>query len=433
MAASIELKDRFRGSLLGLAVGDAVGTTVDNMPRGSFPPVTDMVGGGRFSLLAGQWTDDTSMALILAESLIEKGAFDPMHQGSRYWKWYQSGHLSSTGLCFNVGVTVRGAVSKFNPVPDRRRPAEEPIRPFPGSVADWAAGNGSLTRLCPVPLFLHKYPEVAMDLSVDSSKITHGGVAASDSCRYFAGLLLGCLQGVSKEELLSPRYSPVPNHYEEKPLVPEVDAVACGSFKTTDEEQIKAISYVVSSLEAALWAFYHTDNYKDGCLKVVNLGNDADTAGAIYGQLAGAYYGVGGIPEEWRKRCFLSSLILLFADELHRLSFTISEPPPMNVLESTYLRGMEKYAGDVSEEYRNIKMRGFDQLEEYCHDIVRRAHPYDRQYENVDELVRATEEVRARYLALPPETQSESIMADFDARWKKIQHDFLNRPSRFFY
>ena len=74
-------------------------------------------------------------------------------------------------------------MSKFNPVPDRRRPAEEPIRPFPGSVADWAAGNGSLTRLCPVPLFLHKYPEVAMDLSVDSSKITHGGVAASDSCR----------------------------------------------------------------------------------------------------------------------------------------------------------------------------------------------------------------------------------------------------------
>lgn len=95
----------------------------------------------------------------------------------------QDGHLSSTGQCFDCGMTVRSAVIRFSPNPDRRR-TDEPPRPFPGSVADWAAGNGSLMRLCPVPLFFHKYPEVALDRSMDSSKVTHGADAATDSCRY---------------------------------------------------------------------------------------------------------------------------------------------------------------------------------------------------------------------------------------------------------
>jgi ADP-ribosyl-[dinitrogen reductase] hydrolase len=346
-AAAVELKERFRGCLLGLAVGDAVGTTVDGKKRGSFTPLTDMVGGGRYRLLPGQWTDDTSMALVLAESLIEKGAFDPMDQGHRYWRWYSGGHLSSTGQSFNVGMSVRGAIAKFNPVPDdRRRMADEPIRPFPGSVADWAAGNGCVVRVCPIVMFFHKYPEVALDRSVDSVKVTHGSEIAKDAVRYFTGLLLGCLLGVSKDELLSQRYCPIPNLYTEKPLVPEIDTVACGSFKTEDEAQIKAIGYAVSSLEAALWGFYHTDNFRDGCLKVANLGNDSDTAAAIYGQLAGAHYGIGGIPEHWQKNCFVSPLILLFADELYRLSFTIAEAPPLGVTESAYLRGIERYAGE---------------------------------------------------------------------------------------
>ena len=96
----------------------------------------------------------------------------------------QSGHLSSTGQCFDVGMSVRGALAKFNPVPDQRRGPEEPIRPFPGSVADWAAGNGCLMRNCPIPLFFHKYPAVALDKSVDSCMITHGSGIAKDSCRF---------------------------------------------------------------------------------------------------------------------------------------------------------------------------------------------------------------------------------------------------------
>lgn len=209
------------GSLLGLAVCDAVGTAVEFMPPGSFPPVTEMRGGGKFSLLPGevhtfcdlhhvacklnivpfhplQWTDDTSMALCLAESLIECQGFNPVDQAKRYWSWYQvhahthslhthrkvcrcsclslafqEGHLSSNGTCFDIGKTVRKALHKF----------EHSGEAYSGSTAENAAGNGSLMRLCPVPLLYHRHPLVAMELSKDSSRVTHGPKAALDACK----------------------------------------------------------------------------------------------------------------------------------------------------------------------------------------------------------------------------------------------------------
>ncbi|MBV1919738.1 MAG: ADP-ribosylglycohydrolase family protein, partial [Pseudomonadales bacterium] len=101
---------RYQGCLLGLAVGDAIGTTVEFMSRGSFPPVTDMVGGGPFDLEAGQWTDDTSMALCLAHSLIHCEGFDASDQMNRYCNWWQYGYMSSTGECFDIGMTVSDAL-----------------------------------------------------------------------------------------------------------------------------------------------------------------------------------------------------------------------------------------------------------------------------------------------------------------------------------
>jgi ADP-ribosyl-[dinitrogen reductase] hydrolase len=138
-----ELRDRMRGALIGLAVGDAVGTTVEFKTPGSFPPVTDMVGGGPFRLAAGEWTDDTSMALCLAESLIEGREFDPVDQMKRYTKWYKHGHLSSNGRCFDIGNTVSEALARFAETKD----------PFAGSRAPNKAGNGSLMRLAPIPMF----------------------------------------------------------------------------------------------------------------------------------------------------------------------------------------------------------------------------------------------------------------------------------------
>ena len=99
-------QDRFRGCLLGLACGDAVGTTVEFKARRMFPPMTDMIGGGPFGLKAGQWTDDTSMALCLASSLVERGTFDPKDQMERYIRWRDQGYWSSTGKCFDIGIKI---------------------------------------------------------------------------------------------------------------------------------------------------------------------------------------------------------------------------------------------------------------------------------------------------------------------------------------
>jgi hypothetical protein len=136
------LRERYRGALLGLAVGDALGTTLEFKAPGTFKPVTDMVGGGPFGLKPGQWTDDTSMALCLAESLIEKRGFDPKDQMDRYCRRWKEGYLSSTGTCFDIGITVRTALAHY------LRTGE----PFAGSTDPFTAGNGSLMRLAPVPL-----------------------------------------------------------------------------------------------------------------------------------------------------------------------------------------------------------------------------------------------------------------------------------------
>ena len=110
---AIPVLDRFRGALLGLAVGDAVGTTLEFKSPGSFKPIDDMVGGGPFDLAPGEWTDDTSMALCLATSLVEKREFDPCDQMERYVRWWKEGYMSANGRCFDIGNTVRSALVRF--------------------------------------------------------------------------------------------------------------------------------------------------------------------------------------------------------------------------------------------------------------------------------------------------------------------------------
>lgn len=304
------LQDRYRGAMLGLAAGDAVGTTLEFKPPGSFEPITDMVGGGPFGLAPGQWTDDTSMALCLAESLIERQGFDPADQMSRYVRWWRQGHLSSTGTCFDIGGTVSSALVRF----------EASGEPFSGSTDPRSAGNGSIMRLAPVPLFYAQDPEQAILMSAESSRTTHGAQTAVDACRYLGGLIVGAVQGATKEDLLSVRYAPVMDYWLVHPLCSEIDTIAAGSFKDRGPPDIKGTGYVVQSLEAALWAFYHGSSFEEGCLLAVNLGDDADTTGAVYGQLAGAFYGVDGIPAGWREQLAMHGTILDFADRLYALA-----------------------------------------------------------------------------------------------------------------
>ncbi|MCD6567933.1 MAG: ADP-ribosylglycohydrolase family protein [Dehalococcoidia bacterium] len=301
---------RYRGSLLGLAVGDALGMPFEFLAPGSFEPVEEMVGGGGFGLPAGHWTDDTSMALCLAESLIERRGFDPVDQMERYLRWYREGHLSSIDKCFDMGGTVLEALLFFS----------RTHAPYCGSVDPMSAGNGSLMRLTPVPLFYAGHPEEAIERAAESSRTTHGAATAVDACRYMAGLVVGAVGGASRRKLLSKRFCPVPGYWKAHPLVPEIDEVAAGSFKHRNPPEIEGTGYVVKSLEAALWAFYHSTSFREGALLAVNLGNDADTTGSVYGQLAGAFYGVEGIPEEWLAKLAKRELIESFAEGLCRMA-----------------------------------------------------------------------------------------------------------------
>ena len=278
----MELIERYQGCLLGLAVGDALGTTLEFKPRGTFEPIDDMVGGGCFDLEPGQWTDDTSMALCLAESLIEKKGFDPYDQMKKYLLWYRTGYMSSTGTCFDIGGTTRAALNAF----------EKTGEPFSGPTDLRSSGNGSLMRLAPVPMFFFPDREAMIFYAGESSRTTHGSQACIDACRLFASILFNAFSGMDKERVLF-------DHDINIVQSPAIKEIASGAYRNKTEDEIQGSGYVVKSLKAALWCFHTTNSFRDAVLKAVNLGDDADTTAAICGQVAGAFHGYNKIPGTW--------------------------------------------------------------------------------------------------------------------------------------
>jgi len=293
-------KDRFAGCLIGLAAGDALGTTVEFSKPGTFEPMTDMVGGGVFGLKAGEWTDDTSMALCLAESLIRKESFDPADQMRRYTNWYRVGYMSSTGSCFDIGGATRNALHRF----------ELTGEPYSGSTDPMTAGNGSIMRLAPVAMAYAHVPEDAVHYAGLSSRTTHAATESVEACELLAAILVAGIRGADKQQMLHPETG---HRWRAGcPYVPAIEEIVQGSYRHKEPPQIQGSGYVVRSLEAALWAFDRSDSFEEGALLAVNLGDDADTTGAVYGQIAGAYYGVEGIPQRWREQ-------LAMKDTLHDL------------------------------------------------------------------------------------------------------------------
>ncbi len=299
MTEALNLQARARGCLLGLAVGDAVGTTVEFQARGTFTPLTDLVGGGPFNLTPGQWTDDTSMALCLATSLVETGGFDPVDQMRRYTRWHRDGYLSSTGHCFDIGNTVRAALARF----------AQTGEPYSGAADPHTAGNGALMRLAPIPLFYRRDPAAAEHFAELSTRTTHGAPECLQASRLFAAILVRALSDAGRTEVLG---AADPGNFSE----PTIATVAAGTYQTRTRAAITGNGYVVNSLEAALWAFATTATYREAVLAAANLGDDADTTAAICGQVAGAYYGVDGIPSTWLERLAMRSEIESLADAL---------------------------------------------------------------------------------------------------------------------
>lgn len=300
MTARASARARFRGCLLGLAVGDALGTTLEFKPPGSFEPITDMVGGGPFNLQPGQWTDDTAMALCLATSLVERGGFDPHDQMQRYLRWYREGYLSSTGHCFDIGNTVRDALERF----------ERTGEPMAGSTQAHTAGNGGLMRLAPVAMAWALQAPETSHFAAEATRTTHGAEEALDASRLFATQLRHALNGEDKHLILVGHRARVSS--------PAIVDIARGDVAAWQAQGIRGSGYVVQSLRAALWCFATTDSFEQAVLAATNLGDDADTTAAICGQLAGAYYGVQAIPEAWRQRIVQAELINQLSDQLYQ-------------------------------------------------------------------------------------------------------------------
>ena len=274
------LRDRARGALLGLAVGDALGTTLEFSRRDQHPHHAEMTGGGPFGLTPGQWTDDTSMALALAESLAERGGLDPRDLMDRFRRWWRDGAYSCTGRCFDIGIATRQALARFEATGD----------PMAGSTDPQTAGNGSLMRLAPVVLQGWRDAAAMRHLAAAQSRTTHAAPQAVEACEYFALLLRQAILGAPRAALLAP---------QDWPGDPGIAGAASGVWRGRERAAVRSSGYVLHTLEAALWAVDRTDSFEAAVVLAVNLADDADTVGAVTGQLAGALHGLSGIPDRW--------------------------------------------------------------------------------------------------------------------------------------
>lgn len=272
----VAVRDRALGAFLGLAVGDAVGTTLEFSPKPESPVLYDMVGGGPFRLKAGAWTDDCSMSLGLADSLIAQSDLDPVDLMTRFISWYRDGHYSHNGVCFDIGNTTAQALRTF----------EKTGNPFAGSTAPHSAGNGSLMRLAPVAVRHWNDRSRLLRIARDQSRTTHGAAEAVTCCELLSEILSDAITGRSLPDLLT--------------------SAAVGQVKgfrlNQPRAEVRGTGYVVATLHAALWAVSRTSSFKDAVLLAANLGEDADTTAAVAGQIAGAVYGLSGIPLEWLDR-----------------------------------------------------------------------------------------------------------------------------------
>ena len=304
--------DKSIGSMLGCAVGDALGVAVEFCSRDSYDFLEYYRKSVKFDLPLGAYTDDTSQMLCLAQSFLDKKTDDPIDQLEKYLKWLNEGYMSATGKAFGCGIQTHRALSRLQ---SKREPVCN-IKRKKG------AGNGSLMRVAPVAVFYQNDLLLAINSAKTSSYTTHGLKICADACMLFVAMIVLIYQGFSKNEILSKEIANylinlLPNYqYEE-----EITKVILGSYKEKSRDDISSSGYVVSSLEAALWAFYNSKDFKDGLLKAVNLGDDSDTVGAIYGTIAGAYYGVQNIEQRYINELINHEYIITMAKNLYENRF----------------------------------------------------------------------------------------------------------------
>lgn len=283
-------KERVIGALVGLAVGDAMGAPYE-FKEPPYDVSINYTTGGYHNVSIGEWTDDTAMALCLTQSLIEMNGFDARSQMEKYLAWWELGYYSPRGSSFGIGRTVMNALKQYKKSQD----------PYSGIAGDTNSGNGSLMRLSPIAMYYYANHEDLIKYAALSSKTTHKSEIAVDACVYFAQLLAGAINGLTKSELLNKNFCDLSRFRK------EVQDVARGSYK--QNKVFKPTGYVIDTLETALMTYYKHDSFEAGMLELLGLGYDVDTVCAVYGQLAGAYYGYQSIPIRWLDDLVLYELL----------------------------------------------------------------------------------------------------------------------------
>ncbi len=301
MDAARTLRDRFQGALLGLAVSDALAAHTQFRKPGSFSPVGDLLGGGPFDLPRGAWTDDTAMALLLAESLLERDGFDAHDQVARYTRWQREGYGSATGQCVGISANVARALAT----------ALYKRQPFAGSHDPEQLDKDPLSRVAPAVMFFFADAAASMSRAAEAARITAQAPLVLDCVRLFAAMVRQALAGRDKASVLKPpRDSWVAN------ARPEIMRIYEGSYIGLMPPEITGGGHIVQALEAALWAFHRGETFREGALLAANLGRDSDVVAAAYGQLAGAYHGVSAIPGIWRNSLMKQEVVIDTADRL---------------------------------------------------------------------------------------------------------------------
>ena len=298
LSAARNLRDRFLGAFVGLAVGDALAAATQFRTAGTFTPVGDLLGGGPYDLPRGGWSDDTSMALCLAESLLESSGFDPRDQVDRYRQWQQQGHLSATGQCLGITAGTAKALAQ----------AQWRRQLFSGSHDPNQLDPEVLSRVAPAVLFYFANPVDAVTFASEQSRTTCQAPGAMEACKVLAAWLIEALSGKPKAALLAPPAELL-----------DLSALRTGAAaiaSATAPAASPIAGNALEALDAAVWAFRSTDNFRDGALKAANLGANSDVTTAVYGQLAGAHYGVGAIPATWRTSLMGKDLIEGLTDRL---------------------------------------------------------------------------------------------------------------------
>jgi len=278
------LRNRYLGSVLGLACGDAMGATTQFRKPGQFTPIGDLIGGGHWQLPPGAWTDDTALALCVALSFLERETFAPGDLLQRYRRWQQQGEPSSTGQCVGISATVAEAL-QAGPLPLAVQPRT--VRP----------NAEALTRAGIVVLFAAALPETAVAWAFATVALTERSPEMEIACRDYCCLLLAALRGASRDS-----------------LIPEARALWRGLG--AEGRSVLDGSASCEPLQIVLRALHASIGFRDGLLQVVNQGGNADIHGALFGQLAGAFYGHEGIPKHWRRGVLRRELLVDTADRL---------------------------------------------------------------------------------------------------------------------